>query len=136
MSVSAGITVAGKLAFVTGEHRRDDRYMLALYSPQADLNAFTEAYSKQDECKGAGYAPGGRELQGYTASIEGTQARVEWTKETAWPNATITARGGLVYNARTGVSVVVLDISTMDGAPMASTNGKFTVGAGIAAVLG
>jgi len=136
VAVTPGVTLAGKLAFITGDHRKEDVYRLALFSPAANLNAYTECYSKQDECKGQGYVSGGQALAGYEASIEGVHAIVTWTKETLWKNATITARGGLVYNARTGVSVLVLDIVDDYGNPVTSTNGNFKVDGGIAAWVG
>ena len=130
------MTLAGKLAFITGEHRKDDTYKLALYAPTATLNAFTDSYSKQDEVRGQGYAAGGQVLQGYEAGIEGVQAVITWTKETLWKNASITARSGLVYNARTGTSVMVIDITDEQGNQVTSTNGNFKVEGGNAVWIG
>ena len=130
------MTMAGKLAFATGQHRAEDAYKLALYGPQANLNAFTESYTKEGECKGQGYAAGGQVLQGYDARIEGVQAVVTWTKETLWKNASITARSGLVYTARTGTSVMVIDIVDEQGNQVTSTNGNFKVEGGNAIWIG
>lgn len=136
MAVTPGMTLAGKLAFATGQHRADDSYKLALYSPQATLNAFTEAYTKQDEVGGKGYVAGGQLLAGYDARIEGVRAIVTWVKETLWKNASITARSGIVYNARTGASVMVIDITDEQGNQVTSTNGNFKVEGGISCWIG
>lgn len=136
MACTPGVTLAGKLAFVTGQHRSEDTYKLALFSPQANLNAYTESYTKEGEVKGQGYAAGGQILQGYAAEINGVQAVVAWMKETLWKNATITARSGLVYNARTGTTVMVIDIVDEQGNQVTSTNGNFKVEGGIAAWIG
>ena len=136
MAVTPGMTLEGKLAFATGRHREDDAYKLALYGPTASLNAFTASYTKEGECAGKGYAAGGQILQGYDVGIEGVTAVVTWTKETLWKNASITARSGLVYNARTGISVMVLDIVDEQGNQVTSTNGNFKVEGGIACWIG
>jgi hypothetical protein len=130
------LTLAGKLAFATGQHRSEDIYKLALYGPQATHNAHTESYTKEHECKGQGYVAGGQALQGYSATIEGTHAVVGWTKDTLWKNASICARYGIIYNARTGTTVMIIDISDEQGNPVTSTNGNFKVEGGIAAWIG
>ena len=137
MAVTAGLCICAKLDFLTGVHEKTDKYKIALYSPAAQLTPFCEEYSKQDEVVGQGYVAGGMELQGYSAYCEGIEACIEWTKETLWKNASITARGAVIYNASKGNrAILVMDVTDVHGNPVTSTNGNFKLDAGIAVKIG
>ena len=137
MAITPGLCTSAKLDIATGVHQPGDRYMLALYAPTANLNPFVTEYTKQDEVKGQGYTAGGQALSGYDARVEGIQAVVTWTKETIWKNASLTARGGLIYNAAKGnKAVMVIDVVDDYGNQVTSTNGNFKVEGGIAFWIG
>lgn len=129
--------VSAKADVLRGVHQPGDRYMLALYSPSAVLSPYTEEYTKQDEVTGKNYRAGGAPLQGYSVDIEGVAAVMSWSRPTVWPNATITARYGLVYNASKGNrALLVVEVADEHGRPVTSTNGNFKVDGGIAMVIG
>jgi hypothetical protein len=106
-----------------GVHQPSDVYMLALYTAAAGLSKETAAYDPTNEVVGLGYIAGGQALTGRTAGLDGDTAVLDFA-DPVWPNATITARGALIYNAtRASKAVVVLDF----GEDVTSTNGTFTV---------
>lgn len=121
MTITSGICVKAKLGFVTGVHQPGDQYMVALYSPAAQLSPFTEIYTPVGEVEGQGYKAGGLLLTGYKAATDGTAAVVTWDSP-QWPVATITARGVLIYNRSKGnAAIYVGDL----GRDVTSTNGPF-----------
>ena len=105
-------------------HTAADVYKIALYTSAATLSKATVAYTATGEASGAGYAAGGQALVGFSATLDGDTAILDWTADPSWANASITARGALVYNAtRANAAVAVFDFS----ADLTSTNGSFTV---------
>jgi hypothetical protein len=124
MAATYGMTIACRLDLLQGVHQPGDAYMLALYSSNATLNAFTETYMKEAEVKGKGYIAGGKPLIGYHACIEGTRAELCWDKEVRWANSTIRARHALIYNKSKGNrAMTVLDL----GEEASSTNGNWDI---------
>jgi len=113
-----------KQQILLGEHDLDtDTIKLALYTSAATLSAATTAYSTSDEVVGTGYTAGGNTLAGATVSLTGTTAFVDFS-DTTWTDATITARGALIYNSsKSNKAIAVLDF----GADKTSTAGSFTV---------
>jgi len=101
-----------------------DTFKLALYDNNAAFNAATTAYTTSDEVSGTGYTPGGSALSKQDPTTSSTTAYVDFGDLT-FSNATITARGALIYNdsASGDPAVVVLDF----GGDKASTNGDFTI---------
>ncbi len=86
-----------------------DTFKLALYTANANIGADTTVYSSENETVGSGYAPGGNTMSGVTVSQSGGVAFVGFNN-VAWPSASFTARGGLIYNSSKGNrSVAVLD---------------------------
>jgi hypothetical protein len=105
-------------------HTAADVYKIALYPTAATLSAATAAYSSTGEVTGTGYTAGGQTLAGFAATLDTGVGILDWTTDPSWANASITARGALIYNStRAGAAVAVLDF----GADVTSTNGTFTV---------
>lgn len=124
MAITQAVCNQFKEDLLAGVHQPADDYKIALYESTATLDAATTAYTVTGEVSGTGYTAGGVSLQGYTAGSGSNVAWVDWTTDPSWANATITARGALIYNAtRTNAAVAVLDF----GADISSTNDTFTV---------
>lgn len=117
-----------------------DVFKLALYTSSASLDANTTAYTSSDEVSSSGtnYTAGGGTLVnlGVTTSNNSASTGVGFTDfgDLTFANATITARGALIYNttpsansnantALTNASVAVLDF----GSDKTATNGDFTI---------
>jgi hypothetical protein len=107
-----------------------DTFKIALYTSSATLNASTTAYATTNEISGTNYTAGGQALNPVDPTSSGTTALLDFADET-WANATITARGALIYNTTpnttsislTNPAVIVLDF----GGDKTSTAGNFTV---------
>ena len=107
-----------------------DTFKIALYTNSATLNASTTAYAATNEVSGTNYSAGGQALTPVDPTSSGTTALTDFTDET-WSNATITARGALIYHTTpnttsislTNPAVIVLDF----GSDKTSTAGNFTV---------
>ena len=107
-----------------------DTFKIALYTNSATLNASTTAYATTNEVSGTNYTAGGQALNPVDPTSSGTTALLDFADET-WANATITARGALIYNTTpnttsislTNPAVIVLDF----GGDKTSTAGNFTV---------
>lgn len=105
-----------------------DTFNLALYTSSATLNAATTAYTSSNEVANSGsYTAGGGALTNINPSSSGTTAFTDFADLT-FTNATITARGAMIYNTSpthtyTDPSVVILDF----GSDKTSTTGDFTI---------
>lgn len=99
-------------------------FKLALFTNEATLNASTTAYGAAGEVSGAGYTAGGGNLTAPATASVGTTAFVTF-EDAEWPGATLTARGGLVYNSSVAgnPAVAVLDF----GADKVANGATFTV---------
>ena len=98
-------------------------FKLALYSNSATLDATTTAYTTSGEVTGTGYSAGGNTLTNQTPTTGGTTAFTDFA-DTSFLNATITARGALIYNAtQSDKAVAVLDF----GSDKAASAGTFSV---------
>lgn len=86
-----------------------DTFYMALYVSTADLGAATTAYTSDGEVTETGYTAGGIALVvNPTPTLSGTTALVSFN--TAVYNASLTARGALIYNAsKSDAAVLVLD---------------------------
>ena len=117
-----------------------DTFKLALYTSSATLDANTTAYSASDEVSSTNtnYTAGGQALtnSGVTATNTNASTGTGFTDfaDETFTNATITARGALIYNSTpsangtanttlTNAAVCVLDF----GADKTSTDGDFTI---------
>lgn len=97
-----------------------DTLKMALYTGSASLGADTLIYTVDSEVSGGGYTPGGVVLTGVTINYYGYTAYVSFDPVVF--NASVTARGALIYNHSQGdKSIAVLDF----GSDKTSTN--FTV---------
>ena len=105
-----------------------DTFKLAMYTNSASFNAATTAYTTSNEVSGSGYTAGGGTLTRVDPTTSGTTALTDFADLT-FSNATVTARGALIYNTTTGSgssttdTVVVLDF----GSDKTSTAGDFTI---------
>ena len=99
-------------------------FKLAMYSNSASFTAATTAYTTSNEVSGSGYTAGGSALSNVNPSTSGTTALTDFTDLT-FSNATVTARGALIYNdTQSGdPTVCVLDF----GGDKTSTAGDFTI---------
>lgn len=126
MAISQAMCSSFKQEILLGEHDLDtDTIKLALYTSAATLDASTTVYTTSNEVSSSGtnYTAGGNTLTGATVSLTGTTAFVDFS-DTSWANATITARGALIYNSsKSNKAIAVLDF----GSDKTSTSGTFTV---------
>lgn len=123
MSIQAGVCSSFHLEILAGVHTPQDVYRIALYSSAANIGPMTTAYTPEHEVKGQGYTPGGVTLTGFSITGTGRPARLDFSTVII-PNATLNARGGLVYNAsKNNRAVVVVDF----GMDVRSSNGSFLI---------
>lgn len=101
-SFSPGL-MAGSFNFASGT---PDVYRVALYTNSATLDASTTAYTTTGEVVASGYTAGGNIITPVFSSADGG-AYVSFVN-TSW-NATITARGALVYKSGDNGAICVLD---------------------------
>ena len=124
MAITQAIPTSFKAEILQGIHDSADTYKMALYTSVATLGTSTTAYSATNEVVGAGYTAGGIALSGFNATTSGTTAILDFTTDPFWENATITARGALIYNSsKSNKAVYVLDF----GSDIISTNGTFAI---------
>ena len=115
-----------------------DTFKLALYTSSATVDANTTAYTSSDEVTGTNYTAGGGTLSrlGVVTSNTSASAGTGFTdfSDLTFTNATITARGALIYNntpsansnantTLTNAAVCALDF----GSDKTSTDGDFTI---------
>lgn len=135
MSITSAICNSYKQEIIEGIHSSSDVYKIALYTSSATLGASTTAYSSTNEVSGTGYSAGGATLSGFTTGLSSSTAYLTFT-DVAISNATITARGCLIYNSsKSNKAVAVFDF----GSEISSVNGTFTVdfpGAGASSLIG
>ncbi len=120
MAIVGGTCLTAKRDFLLGVHAPNDTYKMALYGSMAMLSPMTEAYTSHGEVTGKGYTRGGNVLTGYQCGIDEDVGILGWGDPVIWPDATITAQGGLIYNASKGNrALAVIDfeksISSTDG---------------------
>lgn len=124
MSIVQNITTSYKAEVLQGIHDAADTYKIALYTNAATLGAATTTYTTANEVVGIGYTAGGVTLSGFNVTTSGTTAILDFTTDPFWENATITARGALIYNSsKSNKAVYVLDF----GSDITSTNGTFAI---------
>ena len=123
MAITQAIPTSFKAEILQGIHNSADTYKMALYTSVATLGASTTAYSATNEVVGIGYTAGGATLSGFNVTTSGTTAILDFN-DPFWENATITARGALIYNSsKSNKAVYVLDF----GSDITSTNGTFAI---------
>lgn len=125
MPITQAMCTSFKVELLRGVHNfTTHTFKLALYTDAATLSAATTAYSTTGEVVGAGYTAGGATLTASTPSSDGTVALVDFS-DVSWASATLTARGGVIYNSSVAgnPAVAVLDF----GADRVAANNTFTV---------
>lgn len=131
MAISQAMCTSFKVELLDGVHNFNtggDTFYIALYTSAASLGASTTAYTTSGEVSSSGtnYTTGGEALtvsQVPTDGGSGTTAYLSFDT-IAWPNATITARGAMIYNSsKSNKAVCVLDF----GSDKTSTDGDFTI---------
>jgi len=142
MAITQAMTTSFKAEILLAVHdfraTSGDSYKLALYTSSASIDANTTAYTATNEVTGTNYTAGGGALTngGVTATNTNASAGTGFTtfSNLTFSNATITARGALIYNTTpsangtanttlTNASVAVLDF----GSDKTSTAGDFTI---------
>jgi hypothetical protein len=129
MAITQAIANSFKKELLEGQHEFQfggDKFKLALYSSSATLNSATTSFTTTSEVGNSGtYASGGGALvqPNPSTSIASGVAIVDFN-DLSFTGATITARGGLIYNtSATNKAVAVLDFT----ADKISTDGTFTI---------
>lgn len=118
MATESFIPAKAKLRVLQKAYPQEDTYKLALYSS----NPGSANYTSRGEVSGKGYSPGGINLTGYSCDMSGNTAYVNFSSP-QWPNSTITASFGLIYNASDSNSTV----SILEFEETISKNGLFIV---------
>jgi hypothetical protein len=122
MASTAAVTDQAKQDWLNGVNQPGDTYMVALYNP-GTLSKSTTAYTSSGEISGTGYTAGGVALSGFTVSLSGDTAYIDWTTDPSWTNSTITASTALIYNAtRSNKALAVLTFTSTS-----STAGTWTL---------
>lgn len=116
-----------KQELLTGTHNftltTGDVFKIAMYTNTASFTAATTDYTVTNEVTGTNYVAGGNTLTNVTPTTSGTTALTDFV-DSVWSNATVTARGAMIYNSTAGTnSVVILDF----GSDKTSTAGDFTI---------
>ena len=127
MAISQAMCTSFKVELMTGTHNftasSGNSFKLALYTSSASLGAATTAYTSSNEASGTNYTATGAALTNVTPVASGTTAIADFADLT-FSNATITARGCLIYNdTNSDKAVAVLDF----GGDKTSTAGDFTI---------
>ena len=143
MAITQSMTTSFKAELMLAVHdfrttSGGDVFKLSLYTSSATIDANTTSYTATNEVTGTNYTAGGGSLTnlGVVTSNTSTSAGTGFTdfSDLTFTNATITARGALIYNSTpsgnsnanttlTNASVAVLDF----GADKSSTAGDFTI---------
>lgn len=133
MPIQQTVTTSFKVEILQAVHNfgptSPDTFKIALYDAYANIGPATTEYSTDNEISGTGYVAGGNTLvisQSPTSGNNVQQIPTAYVSfaNSAWPNASFTARGALIYNSTQGnKSVAVLDF----GSDKTVANQTFTV---------
>lgn len=127
MAISTAMCTSFKVELLKGIHDfsvAGDVFKIAMYLSTSTLDATVTAYGgPTNETTGTNYTAGGNTLTNVTPIADGTTAICDFA-DSVWSNATVTARGALIYNSsNSNVAVVTLDF----GSDKTSTAGDFTI---------
>ena len=120
MAITQAMTTSFKAEILLAVHdfrnTGGDTFKLALYTSSASIDANTTAYTATNESTGTNYTAGGAALTngGVTATNTNASAGTGFTtfSNLTFTNATVTARGALIYNStNANRSVAVLDFA-------------------------
>ena len=129
MAITQAIANSFKKELLEGQHEFQfggDKFKLALYGSTATLNSATTSFTTTGQVGNSGtYASGGGALvqPNPSTSVASGVAIVDFNN-LSFTNATINARGALIYNtSASNKAVAVLDFT----ADKISTSGTFTI---------
>ena len=128
MAITTALPTTFKVEILKGVHNftasSGDTFKMALYTSSASLGATTAAYTTSNEVSGTNYTAKGNTLTSVTPVASSTTAVCDFA-DTTWSNATITARGAMIFNesASGDPAVAILNF----GADKTSTAGNFVV---------
>ena len=127
MAISQAMCTSFKVDILSGTQNFNTGttkvYKIALYTSSATLDATTTSYSTANEVTGTGYTAGGNTLTvSQIPTSSGTTSYINFA-DTTWSNATITARGALIYESTANKAVAVLDF----GSDKSSSASNFTI---------
>ena len=127
MAISSAIPTSFKQELLVGTHNftatSGNSFKLALYTSSATLGASTTAFTTTGQSSGTNYTSGGSTLTSVTPTTSGTTAVCDFSDFT-FSNATVTARGCMIYNdTQSDKACAVIDF----GGDKTSTAGDFTV---------
>ena len=126
MAITSAICTSFKQEILVEGHNLTngaDSIKLALYTSSATLGAGTTAFVTTGQATGTNYSSGGSALTNVTPTTSGTTAIVDFADLT-FSTATVTARGGLLYNTtNSNKAICAIDF----GGDKTSTAGDFTV---------
>lgn len=123
MAITSAICNSYKKEIMEGVHSSSDVYKIALFTNSASLDGSTSAYSSSNEVVGDGYTAGGVVLTNFSSGLSGSTAYITFA-DVVLSNATITARGCLIYNSsKSNKAVAVFSFGT----DIQSVNGSFTI---------
>lgn len=127
MAITSTLTTSFKKELLEAKHNflasGGNSFKLALYTSSATLGAATTAYSATNEASGTNYSAGGAALTNINPTSSGTTGFTDFSDLT-FSNATVTARGCLIYNDTNSDSAVA---SIDFGGDKTSTAGDFTI---------
>jgi hypothetical protein len=113
--IQQGLTNSFKQEMLqAGQNLVTDTLYMALYTAFSDIGPLTTVYTTTNEVTGTGYTAGGVVVTGATIStdVQTGTVYVDFA-DVAWPGASFTARGALIYNVtRSNKSVAVLDFGS------------------------
>jgi hypothetical protein len=122
--IQSAICDSAKEDFLRGIHLPGDKYKIALYLEGAELNAKTKEYTPKNEASGEGYSAGGQNLSDPIIGIKNGSAVLTFKSPVKWENASIEARGAMVYNATKSNKAVAVFLFEKNAV---SSNGPFSV---------
>ena len=131
MAITQAMCTSFKKGLLQAQHNFSsggDAFKLALFTSSATLSAATTNYSTTNESSGTNYTAGGSALTNVTPTTSGKTALTDFA-DLVFTDATVTARGAMIYNTTTGAgtgttdSTIILDF----GSDKTSTAGDFTI---------
>ena len=127
MAISSAICNTFKTEVLKAVHNftasSGNSFKLALYTSSASLGATTTAYSSTNEASGTNYTATGSALTNIAPTSSGTTGFTDFSDLT-FSNATVTARGCLIYNDTNSDKA---EASIDFGGDKTSTAGDFTI---------
>ena len=127
MAITSAVCTSFKVELLKGVHNftatTGNTFKIALYTSSASLGAGTTAYVTTGQATGTNYTAGGSALTSVTPTTSSTTAVCDFADLT-FSNATVTARGCLIYNdTQSDKAVCAIDF----GGDKTSTAGDFTI---------